>query len=126
MHHSDQMGVFLSAKFDKDLYDSLSKSEKIKYAKANVPREKIISFQNACALAMNPTFGTQTIAVRGFAGRGKESVGIVIQTIPNSPNRYLSVIASNGKHISSYPVTPKKLAKIVKDHFWIWKDRNYK
>lgn len=55
----------------------------------------------------------------------KENVGMVIQNIPNSKNRYLSVIRSDGPHISSYPVSPEKLLKVVLDDFWVWKDRNF-
>ena len=109
----------------KFIENSLVLPEKIKYAKENVPRETIISFQNACAMTMSPGFGIKTVPVRGFAGIRKENVGMVIQTIPNNENRYLSVIRSDGTHISSYPVIPEKLLDIIEDDFWVWKDRNF-
>ena len=93
------MGIQLPKNFDLEKYKSMPKPEKIKYAKENVPRETIISFQNACAMAMRPTYGIKTLPVRGSAGIRKENVGMVIQNIPNSKNRYLSVIRSNGTHI---------------------------
>jgi len=123
LHHAPEMGIQLPKNFNLEKYKSMSKPEKIKYAKENVPRETIISFQNACAMAMSPTYGIKTLPVRGFAGIRKENVGMVIQNIPNSKNRYLSVIRSDGTHISSYPVSPEKLLKIVQDDFWVWKDR---
>ncbi len=103
----------------------MAKPEKIKYAKENVLRETITSFQNACAMIISSTYGVKTLPVRGFAGIRKENVGMVIQSIPNNKNFYLSVIRSDGTHISSYPVSSKKLLKIVQDGFWVWKDRNF-
>ena len=105
----------------------MSKLERIRYAKENVPRGTIISLQNAFAMAISSKNepGLTTLAVRGFAGKRKANVGIVIQTIPNSNNHYISVIKDDGKHISSYVVKPKKLSKIMDDDFWVWKDHNY-
>jgi hypothetical protein len=117
--------VQLPKNFDLEKYKSMPKPKKIKYAKENVPRETIISFQNACGMAMSPRFGIKSLPVRGFAGIRKENVGMVIQNIPNSKNRYLSIIRDDGTHISSYPVNPEKLLKITQDRFWVWKDRNF-
>jgi hypothetical protein len=125
LYHALEMGIQLPKSFDLEKYKSMPKPEKIKYAKENVTRETIISFQNACAMAISPTFGIKTLPVRGFAGIGKENVGMVIKNIPNSKNRYLSVIRNDGTHISSYPVNPEKLLKIAQDRFWVWKDRNF-
>ena len=125
LQHAPEMGIQLPKNFNLETYKSMAKPEKIKYAKKNVPRETIISFQNACAMAISPKDGIKTLPVRGFAGIRKENVGMVIQNIPNSDNRYLSIIRDDGTHISSYPVSPEKLLKIVQDGFWVWKDRNF-
>ena len=125
LHHASEMGIQLPKNFNLKKYELMSKLKKIKYAKKNVPRETIIFFQNACAMAMSPTDGTKTLSLRGFAGIRKENVGMVIQSIPNSEDQYLSVIRSDGTHVSSYPVSPEKLIKIVQDDFWVWQDRNF-
>ena len=127
LKHAHELGIRLPKDFDLKAYNDMSKSDRIRYAKENVPRETIISLQNAFALAMSSKneLGITTFAVRGFAGKRKANVGIVIQTIPNSNNHYISVIKDDGKHISSYVVKPKKLSKIMDDDFWVWKDRNY-
>ena len=125
LHHASEMGIQLPKNFDLEKYKSMSKPEKIKYAKENVPRETIISFQNVCAGAISPTFGITTRPVRGFAGIRKEPVGLVIKDIPNSENYYLSVIRDDGTHISSYSVKPKKVGEIVQDGFWVWKKHNF-
>ncbi len=79
LRHAPEMGIQLPKNFDLEKYKSMPKPEKIKYAKENVPRKTIISFQNACGMAMSPTFGIKTLPVRGFAGIRKENVGMVIQ-----------------------------------------------
>lgn len=125
LQHAPEMGIPLPKNFDLKKYKSMSKPEKIKYAKENVSRETIISYQNVCAMAMSPTFGIETVPVRGFAGIRKDNVGMVIQNIPNNDNPSLSVIRSDGTHISSYPVNPEKLIKIVESDFWVWQTRNF-
>jgi hypothetical protein len=54
LHHAPEMGIQLPKNFDLEKYKFMSKPEKIKYTKENVPRETIISFQNACGMAMRP------------------------------------------------------------------------
>jgi hypothetical protein len=75
---------------------------------------------------MSPVFGTgiKTNAFRGFAGKNRANVGLVIQTIPNSSNHYLSIINDRGIHISSYPIETSKLKIIIADDFWILQKQN--
>jgi archaellum biogenesis protein FlaJ (TadC family) len=91
----------------------------------NVSPETIIASQNVIGMSMNPLFGTQTFAVRGFAGKNRVNVGLVIQKIPKTDNYYLSIIKDNGKHTSSYSITGKKLKKIVANDFWVLTDKKF-
>ena len=125
LQHAPEFGIVLPSGFDMNKYQKMSKADKIAYAKAKVPREILITYQNSIGMSMNPVFGLKTVPVRGFAGRLKHDVGLVIQDIPKSSNRRLSIISDNGKHISSFTVTELRLQQIVKDGFWILKDQNY-
>jgi len=121
LHHANEFGIQLPTSFDMKKYMLMNKQDRIQYAKQNVSRETIISYQNAIGMVMKPTFGITTRPVRGFAGIRKEPIGLVIKDIPNSENYYLSVIRNDRIHISSYPIKSKKLGEIVQDDFWLWK-----
>lgn len=60
-----------------------SKAEKIVYEKENIPRETMISYQNEIGMAMNPIFETdlKTRPVKGFAGKLKHDIDLVIQDL---------------------------------------------
>lgn len=64
----------------------MNPTDRIAYAKKNVPRETVISYQNAIGMSMTPQFGTEIITrpFRGIAGIFKKEVGVVVQTIPNN------------------------------------------
>jgi hypothetical protein len=75
---------------------------------------------------MTNLIGTGKIGgISGFAGKNSVNVGLIIQSIPNSNNFYFSIINDTGKHISSYPISQKKVRKIIMNDFWILKDRNF-
>ena len=122
MHHAPEFGIQLPEDFDMAKYMALpTKFDKIQYPKQHVPPEIIISYQNAIGLAMQPIFGTgaKTHPIRGFAGKHKVNVGLVIQSISGTENYYLSIINDRGIHVSSYSISQKKLRKIIKNNFWI-------
>lgn len=128
LHHAPEFGIQLPQGFDMSKYNALpTKSDKIKYAKQHVSPETIIAYQNAMGLAMKPMFGTgaTTHAVRGFAGKHKANVGLVIQSIPGTDKYYLSIINDRGIHISSHSISEAKLRKIIKDGFWVLTQRNF-
>ena len=77
--------------------------------------------------SMQPIFGTGavTTAVRGFAGKNKANVGLVVQSIPNTEKYYLSIVNDRGSHVSSYTITQRKLRKMIADDFWILKQQNF-
>jgi hypothetical protein len=39
-------------------------------------------------------------------------------------SKKISIISEQGQDISTYGVTTNKLRRILKDGFWIWKNRN--
>ena len=105
MHHANEFGIQLPQNFDMSKYNALpTKFDKIQYVKQHVSPETIISYQNAMGLAMMPIFGTgvKSHAVRGFAGKYKVNVGLVIQSIPSTDNYYLSIINDKGIHVLFY------------------------
>ena len=104
------------------IYENLpTKAAKIQYGKKDLSPETIISYQNTIVLRMSPVFGAgiKTHAVRGFAGKNRANVDLVIQSISISSNHYMSIINDRGIHILSYPITISKLKKIIADDFWI-------
>ena len=128
MHHVDEFGIQLPENFDMSKYNALpTKFDKIQYAKQHVPPEIIISYQNAMGLAMKPIFGTgtKTHAVRGFAGKHKANVGLVIQSIPGADKYYLSIINDRGIHVSSYSISETKLRQLIDKNFWVLTQRNF-
>src|SRR6056300_107 len=128
LHHANEFGIQLSQDFDMSKYNALpTKFDKIQYAKQHVSPEIIISYQNAMGLAMKPIFGTEakTHAVRGFAGKHKVNVGLVIQSIPGTDKYYLSIINDRGIHVSSYSLSETKLRQLIKNDFWVLTKRNF-
>ena len=104
LHHANEFGIQLPKGFDMSKYNALpTKSDKIKYAKQHVSPEIIISYQNVMRPAMKPIFGTgaTTHAVRGFAGKHKVNIGLVIQSIPGTDKYYLSIINDRDIHFLS-------------------------
>lgn len=120
LHHAPDYGIQLPPNFDMATYKALNKADKIQYAKQHVSPETIITYQNVIGMSMNPIFGTQTYGVRGFAGKNRVNVGLVIQQIPKTNNYYLSIIKDNGMHVSSYSITGNKLNKITHEDFGLF------
>jgi hypothetical protein len=60
LHHANDFGIQLPTSFDMEKYMLMKKQDKIQYAKQNVSKETIISYQNAIGMAINPTFGLAT------------------------------------------------------------------
>lgn len=116
LHHAPDYGIQLPPDFNMATYKALNKADKIQYAKQHVSPETIIAYQNVIGMSMNPLFG---------AGKNRVNVGLVIQQIPKTNNYYLSIIKDNGKHISSYSVTGKKLKKIIANDFWVLTDKKF-
>ena len=117
LHHAEDLGINLPDDFDMNHYENLDREGRIDYANQNVPRETIIECQNEIGKALtedNPTH------VDGFIGKYKKDADFKI----NTQKKIISVVSEQGQHISTYSVTPNKLPRIVKDGFWIWKNRN--
>ena len=128
LHHVPDFGIQLPPGFDMAKYNALpTKADKIQYAKQHVPPETIIAYQNAIGVSMTPVFGTgaKTYGIRGFAGKNRVNVSLVIQSIPNTNNHYLSIVNDKGTHISSYSINEKKLKKIIANDFWILPNKNF-
>jgi len=74
---------------------------------------------------MSPRFGPrETFPVPGFAGKFKRNTELIIQqtNIPDRTN--LSIIREDGLHISSYPLDDDAVRELIKNNFWVLKDRN--
>ena len=127
IHHAPELGIELPASFDMSMYQRIrGKADRIEYAKANLPREVIIAYQNEIGKSLRPIFGMKTRPIPGTAGKLKNSVELTIQQNPNNPNENrLSVVNDRGIHVSSYSKNRAKLLKITKNEFWIWEERNY-
>lgn len=126
LHHAPDYGIQLPPDFDLVKYKALlTKADKIAYAKQHVSPETIISYQNAIGMSMNPTFRTKTYGIRGFAGKNRANVGLVIQSIPKTKKFYLSIVNDRGKHIPSYSITLEKLKKIFANDFWVLQNQKF-
>ena len=126
LYHAPDYGIQLPPDFDMVTYNALpTKADKIQYAKQHVSPETIIAYQNALGMSMIPIFGIKTYGIRGFAGKNRVDVGLVIQQIPKTNNYYLSIIKDNGKHISSYSIKENKLKKIIADGFWVLPNKKF-
>lgn len=117
LHHAEDLGVNLPDNFDMNDYRKLDREGRIDYANKNVPRDTIIEFQNEIGKAM--TEG-KPAHVPGFAGKYKKHTDLKI----NTEKGLISVVNEQGQHISTYGVTKNKLRRIIKDGFWILKNRN--
>ena len=128
LHHVEDYGIQLPASFDMDRYNNLpTKFDKIDYAKKNLPRDIIISYQNSMGLSMIPNLGngSTTHSVPGYAGINKADVSLVIQSIPTTQRYYLSIVNERGTHVSSYSISASKLRQIIKNNFWVLLDRKF-
>lgn len=72
---------------------------------------------------MSPSFGVDTKFIPGFDGVQKSPAELTIQSTHDKIT--LSIIKENGMHVSSCPITKNKLKNIVKDDFWVLKDRDF-
>ena len=126
LYHAPDYGIQLPPDFNMVTYNALpTKADKIQYAKQHVSPEIIIAYQNAIGMSMNPIFGTKTYGIRGFAGKNRVDVGLVIQRILKTNNYYLSIVKYNGKHISSYCITKNKLKIIIANDFWVLPNQKF-
>jgi hypothetical protein len=104
-------------------YKRLDRAGKIEYAKQNLPREIIINYENKIGKSMCPAFGERLRSVPGQSGVRKREVELTIQSI-GPDTHILSIVREDGMNVSSFIVDDYKLIKIVKDDFWVLKDRD--
>lgn len=125
IHHAPDFGISLPAKFDMNKYLSLDRAGRLDYANKSLPRETIINYQNEIGKSLCSIFniGGKTILVPGFAGKQKIGTELTIEQKPNGRNM-LGIIREDGTHISSYSLEFPELEKLLKNDFWVLRDRN--
>ena len=116
LRYADDLGINLPGNFAMNHYENLDREGRIEYADKHVSRETIIDYQNEIGKAMTVD---DTIYVDGFVGKYKKDADLKI----SNKKKLLSVVSERGEYISTYGITPNKLLRIVKDGFWIWKNR---
>ena len=100
MHDAPDLVVQLPANFYIDTYRSFDRVGRLEYAKQNLPRETIISYQNEIAKSMSPIFGTKKPQfVSSFAGKYKQSSELTIE--PSKITNKRSQANSKEKFIST-------------------------
>jgi hypothetical protein len=106
-------------------YKSLDRDGRLAYVNENVPRETVINYQNAIGKSLCPLFNIRgkTTSVSGFAGKHRINTDLIIQRRPDGTNT-LSIIREDGTHISSFSQDRFDLEKLVKNGFWVLRDRN--
>ena len=125
MHHAQDFNIPLPSDFNMSHYMSLERAGRIDYTKQKLFQEAIINYQNEIGKSMSPLFGPkETFSVPGSAGKYKQNTELTIQQT-NTPNKtILSIIREDGLHISSYSINDRALRQLIKDNFWVLKDRN--
>jgi hypothetical protein len=140
IHHAPEFGIKLPDNFDMVYYKSLNRRGRIEYAKSKLPRSLIISYQNEIGKNLTTVFNSNTYSVGGAAGKRKVPTQLIIaeprdiyplpgqeiQTPPPSGKRdiMLGIVREDGLHISSYPITQKRLNIIENDDFWVLKNQD--
>ena len=127
LHHSDVFNIKLPEDFNMEKYKSLSKKDRIASAKQHVPRETIIRYQNFLgrAIDIKPRSSNNNPAVRGFAGKHKSDISLIIKSIPDTNNFYFSIINDKNTHITSFSIPYSRLRVIAKDDFHVLKDKTF-
>ena len=125
MHHASDLDIQLPSDFNMAKYESLDRAGRLDYVNQNVPREIVINYQNAIGQSMCPIFNIpgKTVSVPGFAGKHKIGTELTIQQRPDSINT-LSIIREDGTHIASFSVDDSAIKKLIKNDFWVLRDRN--
>jgi hypothetical protein len=124
MHHAKEFGIELPENFDMTKYDSLDNPGRVEYTKKHVPRDTVIRYQNEIGKSMCPIFNIRgrTTSVPGFAGVFKTPTELQIEHRIDG-RIMINVIREDGKHISSYSTNEKGLAKLIKNNFWVFRNR---
>lgn len=60
----------------------------------------------------------------GFTGTYKQNTELTIQQTDTPNNTILSITREDGLHISSYSIDDIALRQLIKDGFWVLKNRN--
>jgi len=142
IHHVPDFGIDLPNNFDMAYYNNLGRVDKIAYAKRELPRSTIISYQNEIAKRLIPVYNPNSYAVEGMAGQQKVPTQLIFskprdtypllgqksQTPAPSGKRdiMLGIVTKDGLHISSYPITQNRLKRIEADNFWVLKNQDIK
>jgi len=125
MHNAPSFNIPLPSDFDMSHYMRLDRAGRIDYAKQKLSRETIINYQNEIGKSMSPLFGQKkTLSVPGFAGTYKQNTELTIQQNDTPDNTILNIIREDGLHISSFSIDDVALKKLIKDDFWVLKNRN--
>ena len=117
LHHAENLGFNLPDNFDMNDYRKLDREGRIDYANKNVLRDTILECQNEIGKAM--TKGKPSYVPK-FTGKYKKHTDLKI----NTEKGLISVVNEQDQHISTYGVTENKLRNLIKDGFWILKNRN--
>ena len=125
MHHASDFDIQLPADFDMNKYLGLDRAGKLDYVNQMLPRETVIRYQNAIGKSLCPIYNIagKNLSVSGFAGKNKIGTELSIQQRPGGLN-LLGIIREDGKHISSYSLDGSGLKNLVKNDFWVLRDRN--
>lgn len=136
LHHTGEHGIKLPNDFDMNYYKSLNNPARIAYGKKMVPRAVVINYQNELAKKLIPLYNPNTKSYEGYAGRQKRDTRLVLTPVPESwpgnkpppgvanKDHYLGIVREDGLHISTFPISNKKLLEIAQDKFWVLQDRN--
>jgi len=140
MHHAADFGINLPDNFDMAYYQTLGRGDKIAYAKRELPRNTIISYQNEIGKRLLPVYNPNTYSVAGIPGQQKVPTQLVFskprdpyplpgqksQTPASSGKRdiMLGIVTQDGLHISSYSITQKRLDRIEMENFWVLKNQD--
>lgn len=102
-----------------------ARKEKIAYVQETVPRETLIKYQNRLAQEISSEFSPNAFVRQGHWGRDKNPGTIMFEKYDD--NHYtVSVIDSEGTHISSYSSDKRGLKKLIVNQWWIWSGQPHK
>ena len=138
MHHAPGHGIILPDNFSLAEYKRLGeidKSDQFNYVMNNVPLDTLYEYQNKVAKSICPKMMTKQElqggkipfrSVPGVAGRYKRPTELTITPDLLDPNKfYVGIIGERkGNLISSIPYTEDQLRKLIKNDFWVLKDRD--
>ena len=79
-------------------YETLRRVDKIAYAKKELPRNTIISYQNEIGKRLTPVYNPNTYSVEGVAGKRKVPTQLVLEKPRDPyPGQIMQTPASSGK-----------------------------